>query len=70
MAKWIVVKTSKSARITYVNSITGATHNCGDQHIDTSARLMLDWAAANASPGDLLFLNDKMIAQKFDPAEA
>lgn len=70
MAKWLVVKTSRAARITYINSITGATHNCGDQHVDTSAKLMLDWCAEHASPGDLLTFNGKVVAQKFDPAEA
>lgn len=70
MARWDINKSRKVVRVMYTNSLTGQKHNCGDQHPDTSLRLVMEWAAVQADPGDLLVMNGKVVAQKFPQAEA
>jgi hypothetical protein len=70
MARWDISKSKTVVKVMYTNSITGARHNCGDQHPDTSIRLIMEWTADQAAPGDVVLVDGQFVAQKFPPAEA
>lgn len=70
MAKWEVSKNRSSIKVKYTNHRTGAEHDCGEQHIDTSTKLIMDWTFEQSDPGDLLILDGQLVGQKFSPAEA
>jgi hypothetical protein len=70
MARWDINKNRGSVKVVYTNSMTGQKHNCGDQHPDTSMRLIMEWAAEQADPGDFLMMNGRFVAQKFPEAQA
>lgn len=70
MARWDINKNRGAIKVKYTNSMTGKQHDCGDQHVDTSMRLVMEWAADQADSGDLLMVNGKFVAQKFPEAQA
>jgi len=49
---WNVARLRRKIAVVYVNTATGQTHDCGDQHVDTSMRLLIDWITVEAAPGD------------------
>ena len=68
MAAWRVTRTRSKIAVVYVNTATGQTHNCGDQHVDVSIGLLIDWIAAKADPGDWVTLDGEPVLLVQRPA--
>lgn len=57
MAKWVLGKTpTGTLELIYRNSITGASHACGEVRADTPLTLIVDWVVKSdaSSAGDFI----------------
>jgi hypothetical protein len=69
MAVWTITQQRQKTTVVFKNR-KGEVFNVGDQHVDVEPRLLLDWMAVEADPGDIMVLNGRAVMAKLPEARA